>query len=223
MTIQDVYLQFLTKVNRNNKSNGLTADKQRFVLLYNENQIKRILQVISEGNDERIREIQMFLKPDTKLALDSKAKDRVLYLLPEDYLDFSSSYALAEKKQCKNQTINLIEIKDKNYTQVLSDNFNKPSFDYREAPFVISDNKFNVFTADDFTYSDVVITYYRYPKEVDIAGYLNLEGKASKDINPEGDKKFIDRVTSMAALDYSRNYQDIQGIQIAKDRVQTNN
>lgn len=221
MTIQEAYLQFLSKVNRNNKSNNITADKQRFVQLFNENAIKEIEQVIAEGNDERIRQIQIFLKPDTQLSLESTVKDRVLYVLPNDYLDLSSAYALADKDQCKAQKINLIEIKDKNYTQVLSDNFNKPSFEYRESPFVIADNKFNVFTGD-FTYTDVVITYYRYPKKVDIAGYVNLDNQASTDVDPEGDDKFINRVVSMAALDYSRNYQDIQGVQINKDRVQTN-
>lgn len=221
MTINEVYLQFLQKVNRNLNSNNITADRFRFVMLYNENQVKRIQEVIEEGNDERIREIQTFLKPNTDLIFDSKLLDRVLYILPTDYLDFSSSYALADKKKCTNKKISLWEIKDKNYTQVLSDNYNAPSFEYREAPITVADNKLNVFT-NDFEIKKVVLTYYRYPKQVDIKGYINLDEKSSTDINPEGDEKFVNKVISMCATDFARNYNDIQGIQINKERTQTN-
>lgn len=220
MTVNEAYLQFLTKVNRNLGSNNIAADKPRFVMLYNENQVKRILQVISDGNDEDIREIQTFLKPNTELTFEKKIFDRVFYLLPEDFLDFSSSYALADKNQCKNEKIDLIEIKDKNYTQVLSDNYNKPSFEYRETPIIVADSRLNVFISD-FDITKVVLTYYRYPKSIDIDGYITDAGQNSADVNPEGDKRFIDVVISMAATDYARNYGDVQAVQIGKDRSMT--
>ncbi len=222
MTIKTAYLLFLTKVNRNLNSNNITADHSRFVLYYNESQVRRISQLVLEGNDERLREIQGFLKPNVDLDFDVEQLDRRLYKLPKDYKDFSSSYALGDKNGCKNKKIDLHEIKDKNYTQVLSDNFNKPSFEYRESPIIVADDKLNVFTAKDFTFSKVVLTYYRYPKEIDIEGYTNVEGGASTDINPEGNRDFVDKVISMAAEDFARNYGDIQGVQIHKDRIKTN-
>jgi hypothetical protein len=222
MNINEVYLRFIAKVNKNLNSDNITADKPRFVMLYNENQIRRILQLIKEGNDERIREIHHFLKPDTSLTFKSKKQDRVLYKLPSDYLELSNAYAIANKESCKDKKIFLWEIKDRNYNQVLSDNYNLPSFEYRESPFVVADNNINVFTGD-FDYKKVILSYYRYPRKIDIEGYINLDNSVSTNVNPEGDERFIDKVISMAATDFARNYYDMEGIQINKERVINNN
>jgi hypothetical protein len=222
MNVNEAYLRFISKVNKNLNSDNITADRPRFVMLYNENQIRRILQLIREGNDERIREIHHFLKPDTSLTFKSKKQDRVLYKLPSDYLELSNAYAIADKEECKNKKIFLWEIKDRNYSQVLSDNYNLPSFEYREAPFVVADNSINVFTGD-FDYKKVILSYYRYPRKIDIEGYITIDNSTSSNVNPEGDERFIDKVISMAATDFARNYHDMEGIQINKERVINNN
>lgn len=219
MNVQDAYFQFLQKVNKNIGSRNITADKPRFVSLYNEAQVKRLLYVLNNASDLGVREIHYFLKPNTDLAITNTFLDRVVCELPEDYLDFSSAYALATKGKCKDKKISLWEIKNKNYT-VVDDNYNAPSFDYREAPVSIANNWLNIFTKD-FTINKAVLTYYRYPKSIDIEGYVK-GGKASQNINPEGDKRFIDRVITMAALDFARNNSDTQDVQIEKDRARTN-
>ena len=222
MTSNEAYVKFLQKVNKNLNSNNVVADRGRFVLLYRENEIKRIQQLVSEGNDERIREIQMFLNTDISLTFSSKSNDnRVLYSLPKDYLTFSSIYAEVKKGKCKDK-IYLYEIKDKNYSTILSDNYNKPSFEYREAPFLIANNNINLFTNSEFDVEKVQISYYRYPKPMNIEGWINEEGIPSQDSNPEGDEKFINKVISMAATDFARNNYDMDGIQINKDRTVNN-
>lgn len=222
MTSNKAYIKFLQKVNKNLNSNNVVADKGRFVLLYRENEIKRITQIISEGNDERLREIQFFLETDRPLEYLSKSNDkRVLYKLPSDYLDLSSVYAEAEKGKCKSK-IFLFEIKDKNYSTHIPDNYNQPSFEYQEAPYIVANNNLNIFTEDKFKITKVQISYYRYPKEMNIVGWYDENGIASTNSNPEGDDRFIDKVISMAAADFARNNYDTDGVQINKDRIITN-
>lgn len=222
MTINEAYIKFLQKVNKNLNSNNIVADKGRFILLYREAEIKRIVDLTNKKNDERHREIHWALKPDVLLTFDSKTEDRVLYKLPTDYLELSSVYAKASKGKCKDKKISLHEIKDANYNEILSDNYNQPSFEYREAPFIVADQKINIFT-HDFDIDKTIITYYRYPKKVDIEGYLNANGVASVNSDPEGDERFIDKVLSMAAEDFARNNYDADAVQLNKDRVITNN
>lgn len=222
MTSNEAYVKFLQKVNKNLNSNNVVADKGRFVLLYRENEIKRINQLISEGNDERIREIQMFLNTDVSLKFKSVSNDkRALYSLPKDYLDISSAYAEASKDKCK-ATIFLYEFKDKNYSAQISDNYNKASFGLREAPYIIASDSINVFTNNEMEIKKVFLSYYRIPKQMNIEGWINEEGISSQNSNPEGDESFIDKVISMASADFARNNYDTDGVQINKDRIITN-
>ena len=55
MDIQEAYLRFLTKVNKNLSSNNITASKDRFVLLYNEEQIRRVEYILQNKNCFSIR------------------------------------------------------------------------------------------------------------------------------------------------------------------------
>jgi hypothetical protein len=221
MTINEAYIKFLQKVNKNLNSNNIVADKGRFILLYREAEIKRIVDLTGKKNDERHREIQWALKPNISLSFNSKITDRVLYNLPTDYLELSSAYATASKGSCKDKQIFLREIKDANYNEYLPDNYNQASFEYREAPYMAADKKINIFT-NDFEIQEVILTYYRYPRKVDIAGYLNANGVPSTNINPEGEERFIDKVLSLAAEDFARNNYDADAVQINKDRIQTN-
>lgn len=222
MTSQEAYIKFLTKLNKNLNTNNVTADPARFVIAFNENLVKRIIYVIGQGNDEDIREIQAFLKPNTLLTEKITLSDRVTFQLPPNYLDFSSGYAKATKGVCKGQKIFIFEIKDKNYTEILSDDFNKPSFEYREAPFIVADNKVQVFK-EDFEINEAVITYYIIPTKIDIEGYIKENGSLSTNINPQGDDRFLDKVISMTVADFQRNYQDQNGYILNKERIETKN
>lgn len=217
MDVNDAYIKFNIKVTKNFGGKNITADKNRFVLIYNEVQIRRVIDTIRKGNDERIREIQFLLEPNKIISVSSKQKDRNLYPLPEDYLEFSSAYAIGKKGSCED-TITLHEIKDKNYSNIIPDNFYTPSFEYREAPFEIANNNINIFTGD-FDMGAAYLTYYRQPRKIDIAGYQHEDGSPSKNINPEGDDRWVDEVISMAAAEFARNNSDIQEVSINKDRL----
>lgn len=222
MTVNEVYVKTLNKVNKNLNSNNVTLDRQRFVMMYNEEQIRRILHVLTVGGDDLdLREIQFLLKPQVEITDKTDLPDRVNFKLPSDYLDISSAYCNAVKGDCKDKVF-LWEIKDKNYTEKLSDEYNKPSFEYREAPYIIADNQINIFV-DSFEINATHLSYYRYPKSIDIEGYINLQNATSINIDPEGDQRFIDRITSMVAESYARNYEYTQKFQLEKDRILNNN
>lgn len=222
MTIEDAYIKFLIKLNKNLDSNNVSADPSRFVIAFNENSSKRIVDVIGQGNDEDLREIESFLV-SKELSTPTKLSDRFTFTLPKDYLDFSSQYAIVSKGKCKNKVItDLWEIKDKNSSIILSDVNNKPSFEWEEAPFLIANNKVQIF-ASDFEVNKVNLTYYKYPRQVDIEGYITSTGGYSTNIDPEGDDKFLNKVISMTVEDFQRNYENVQGVQISKDRIINNN
>ena len=79
MNIQEAYLRFLIKVNKNLSSNNITASKDRFVLLYNEEQIRRVEYILDNKNDDEIREINTFLVQNNNLPQTSIVTGKQLY------------------------------------------------------------------------------------------------------------------------------------------------
>lgn len=220
MNIEDGYIKFLTKVNRNLKSNNVTASKDRFILLYNEEQIRRVDFILENKNNDELREIEPFLGNANLTSLSTKG-EIISASLPSDYLDLSSASCLVDSGKCVGERVSLNEIKDFDKEQVVTNENEKPSFEYREAPYYIGGGNINIFF-DNFTVTEVILSYYKYPKPVDISGYIKTDGSASSDIDPEGSERFINKVINMCAESFARNYNDTNSITINKDRIVTN-
>ena len=222
MTISEAYISFLTKVNQNYKSNNITASKDRFIRLYNEEQVRYIELILERKNDDEIRQINKFLT--SKVLNTSTIQDtKFTFSLPDNFLDFSSAFSKVSTTNCKDIRVSLFEIKDFNTEQVLLDNNNKPSLSYREAPCYIGNESINIFT-EGFNVDSVTLSYYRYPNNVDIEGYIHIGSNiASSNVDPEGDNAFINKVISGCAESFFRNYGDTTQVQINKDRIINNN
>lgn len=222
MNINDAYISFLIKVNQNLKSSNIAASKDRFVIIYNEEQVRRVDYILGKKNNDEIRDIQFLLKTETINTVNNTIGNKVAITLPSDFLNLSSTYCTVKTETCKDIRLSLFEIKDFNSEEVLTDENNAPSLKYREAPYYIGSDSLQIFTKD-FTVEKAVLTYYKYPRKVDISGYQKFDSTASTDIDPEGDDAFVNKVISMSAESFYRNYGDPQQIQINKDRVINNN
>ena len=135
MNIKDVYTITNVKLSRNASGDNITVDKPRFVLAFNEQQIRKIEDIINNKNDDEIRYAQQMLIPNTELIDGETLSDRVTFKLPDDYLDISSAYCLASKKDCKSKKLFLWPLKDDNYSERISNDNDKPSFEFEETPY----------------------------------------------------------------------------------------
>lgn len=222
MNINEVYTKTNIKLSRNAGGDNITVDKPRFVLAFNEQQIRKIEDIINNKNDDEIRYAQLMLTSNTELEKDETFSDRITFKLPEDYLDISSAYCLASKGSCGSKKIALWQIKDDNYSEIIFNENDKPSFEFEESPYILANDKISVFK-DDFDIEKVILTYYRYPKKIDIEGYINAEGNQSQNIDPEFDDKMVNKIINLTVEEFQTNYQDQLGFQIGKNRIITNN
>ncbi len=222
MNVQEAYLRFLTKVNRNLSSNNIVASKDRFVLLYNEEQIRFLDYCLDFRNDEDIIDVEAFLEVDSNVQ-PLPAIDNIVPLdLNDDWFEVSSAYAYVDTDECKGIRLSLFEIKNFDQEQLAIDANNAPSIRYREAPYYIGNNNLNVYTKD-FTIDRGIVTYYRFPRPIDIEGYIKIDDTASTDIDPEGTDWWVNKVISMCAESFFRNYGDANLVTINKDRIINNN
>lgn len=200
MTTTQAYQNFIIKINENATTDNLSCDKGRFVLLYNDVQNRLIEDFLDKRFQDDIRYIQAILVDDLKVSKSKKHLDHQDFELPKNFFDLSNVYAIAEKKGCRGK-IDLFEIKDEDRNNILTDEFTKPSFKYREAPYNLSSNTIKIYTSDDFMVEDIVLSYYRYPIQIGLEDSEDPESNFS-DSNPEFDDKFVNRVVDLCASNF---------------------
>ena len=219
MKVQTAYDKFEIKVNKNSETGKIAVDRGRFVLIYNEAQNKLIEYILDKKNEDDIRYIQGILVSDLPVSSSESKMNYQNFLLPENYFDFSSAYALANQGECKDKTIYLYEIKDDDKGEILQDEDNKPSFLARESLLHITSNKIKVYK-EDFVISKLLLSYYRYPIQIKLKNQEDPESDFDEDFNPEFDDKFVDRIISIASGEFELNSEN-QKAQFDKQRAQS--
>lgn len=218
MNINEAYLKFIQKVNKNFTNDNIVVDKGRFILIFNEVQNKFVEWILEKRNEDDIRDIQELLVLDKKLKLKNKFLNHQDFELPSNYFSFSNVQIFGSTKKCSNSKLYGFEAKTENIEELLNDENNKPSFKYRETFYTIGNGNINVYV-DEFNISKIFLTYYRYPKQVDIQGYIKTDNTQSTSIDPELDDKIIDRILSATAKEFNLNNENLQKLPFDKDRL----
>ena len=209
MTIQECYARALQKAELNLANGGDKLDLPRFVLLFNEQQNRYVRYALKKKNVDDIRYIQKLIVYNKKLnKLQAFTNpESYLYGIPNDFFDFVSISGSFKKGSCVSSDFGLWEIHHEDINELLMDENNKPSYDYRETFYTIGHDGINVYTGG-FDVTRINLTYYRYPKEVDIAGYVRVDGSASSDIDPELDDKVVLMILDMVEKQHALNEGD---------------
>ena len=207
MQIELAYLNFLDLVNQNNTNNNVSVDKERFVLLFNFISNRYVAWILDKRNEDQIRYVQKLLvkrKPLQSGNFDSQTNE---FKLPEDFFDHSNVYATAQNEKCASMKLNLFEVKSEDLEELLADDYNKPSLEWSETFYHFSSDNL-VFYVDNFKIKECQLTYYRYPKKVDIAGYYDEFGNQSSNIDPELDDKAVNQILLAMSKDFAINNGD---------------
>lgn len=205
--VERAYEKFQIKINENFETSKIAVDRGRFVVIANEAQNKLIENIIDRKSNDEIRYIQKVLVKDLKIPKTTSNENADFFELPTNYFDFSSAYSKAHNGSCTDKKIFLYEIKDDNVSEILQDEFNKPSFLAREAPFDFSSDKLVAYK-DNFTHDSLFLSYYRYPQQIRLIDENNPESNFDENYPFEFDDKFVDRVISMAVSEMKINNED---------------
>ena len=218
MKIEQAYLNFLNLVNRNLTNNNVNVDKPRFVLMFNDMQLRYEDYLLEQKFDESIRECSHLLV-DKTLTLKSESDNKNLYNLPSDYFDLSNLFVKANNEECKEIDFETYEVKPENVQELLKNENFKPSFEYRETFYLTSGESTVSVFKDNFEIQSVDILYYKKPKEVDIEGYTKLNETASTSIDPEWSDFSINRILLAMSKEFAAINSDGNQYNLSKDRL----
>lgn len=217
-TIEQAKERYLVKAEKNGTNDNITTDNYRFCLLFNESQNKFLtLQLQNRGVDD-VRYIQNFLVLDEKISTSSKSGDKYDFKLPDNYFDLADVRANAQKENCRD-SIDLFELRTENITEVLKDEFQKPSFEWRESVFTVNSNNLSIYTDKTFKINDILLNYYRYPNQIQLSDEDNPESGFNEQINIEWDDKSLDDIITLMVFNLDINENNPR-YQIQPARIQ---
>ena len=206
-TTEQAFIKFQIKVNETYESSKIGVDRGRFVIIFNEAQNKMVEFILSKKGTDDYTYIQNILVPNKEISRETSISDADVFLMPDDLLNFSSAYSTATKGNCDGVKITLFDIKDDNKTEILQDEFNKPSFIAREAPLSMGNNRIFLYK-EDFTHTKLFLSYYRYPKQISLIDPDNPESQFTPSANPEFDDLLLDRILSLASSEFEVNVEN---------------
>jgi hypothetical protein len=220
MKIEEAYLRFLNQVNRNLTNNNINVDRPRFVLLFNDIANRYLEWILEKRNEDAIRYVSPLLVLDSEIPKVSSSPRHDDFELPKDYFDLANLTVFGSNKNCKLVQLKTWEIKIEDVEELYYDEFNSPSIDWQETFYTTANNKVAVYKKD-FDISKAKLSYYRYPKKVDIEGYTNFDGTHSQNIDPEFDDKVVNRILIAMSKEFSAINDDATRYQVDNARLFT--
>lgn len=192
MTFEESYQKYLILSESNGTTDYLSTDKGRYTVIFNLYQNKIIEWLIESNSSDENRYLQKIKINYKKLSLKEKSDIYDSFYLPEDYFDFLNLIPYASKGKCVNQILKSEEVKQENVPNIFLDVNSNPSFKYRETIYTIGENAVQVYK-QDFDIDSVNMSYYRYPKQIELVYPDNPESNFKDDIL-EFDDKLSNRI-----------------------------
>lgn len=210
------YLKFLNKINKNNTGGGINCDKDRFVLIVNEAKNRWVEKLLKEKDSILIDSLQEIVK--TKKLLNPTTKDNyVEYNLEDDFYEGILAKSESKKENCQ-WIVFSREVKNQNKNILEWDSNQKPSFEWEWTFHSIQGNKLRIYKTD-FNILATEFEYYSVLEDFDIEGYVTIDGTQSVNKPFKISEQYVDQILNEAAKEFEMNYQNQLGVQIAQERI----
>lgn len=210
------------------------------IIALNSAQIKLIKNKLGQNNlykegldafKKRYEDLQELVEPFHDHPLPLSLVDKQLNKWSADlteleprYMFYIDSYILADKGVCKGHTIyvNRDLTKHADITVMLANNSVNPSFEYQESFCTISSNQYEMYTDGTFDPTKVFFSYIRYPKYIDMAGYVHADGSTSETVDCELADYLEDEIVDIAVQDLAMSTENTAAAQASEQRKNTN-
>lgn len=212
----------MLKVNKNDTNTNVNVSKGVFVILFNEQKRKFLSDILDKDEStDKIEDLSELLILDEEI---SKSKDylaKTEFILPQNFLKRTHAYATCTKDDCKDIPLVVWFKKPKDINTLLQNSNQNPSFEYQETIGIINNGKVSVYKTD-FDVNKLYLSYYFEPTDIDIEGYINLDGTESKNVETELAVHNIEKIIDRTVVEVAQNYEDVARMQMAFQRQQLN-
>lgn len=226
--VKDLIYDVEFKLNKVATNRNQSVPREDILIALNEAQIQLIKQKVNTNNiyklgtdsfNKRYDDLRVLIPPDTKLSVSLVAVPNYIFnITPTDYMFFVKCYILADKGECKNRRVDVNLIPHADVVEWLNNEHLKPSFLYQETIATLGSNGITIYT-DDFVPTSLSLTYIRYPKRIDIAGYEHFDGTDSVDSDCELPDYLKDELVDLAVQELAMSTENINAIETTDKRI----
>lgn len=221
-----------------NEHQEIPVENKIFAL--NSAQIKLLKLKLDENNvykagfdsfKKRYEDLQVLIEPFQPHPLELKLTDPQLNKWSADittltpkYMFYVDSYVMANKGVCNDHVVyvNKDLTKHADITVILANNNVNPSFEYQETFCTISSNNYEVYTDGSFDFTKAYISYMRYPKKIDFAGYIDQDNNPSVTQDSELPDYLEDELVDFAIQELAMSTENASAAQSSQQRILTN-
>jgi hypothetical protein len=220
MSSSEAYLLFLLKVNKNDTNANVHISRAEFVKLFNEEQRRWLNEKLNAKLDtDEVNDLNELLVPFTALTRERTFDLYIEFLLPDDFFAIGSYYIIGRSGQCK-RVLEPEWVNIKNIMALLTDEYSKPSFDFERTLVTFAANKLQVYT-NGFDIAAAFVSYYRMPTDIDLAGYINEDGSASVNADPQLQDMYTEQIINRCVRHVIANYENPEGLQLREAIIKT--
>lgn len=220
MTSVEAFKKFQVELNKVDTEDNIDISPGEFVLIYNKWQNKWFEKQYRNKSTRYVDDVQQLINTDKILEKSSTNEDFSEFKLPSDYFDYIRSNSIGSTDSCKRNLYN-IEVKIINLDLYLNDEYHSPSFEYKQTIVFIASDKIRAYKKG-FEIDNLLLTYYRYPKQIDIEGYIRIDQTESTNIDPELSDNYVDEIIDMCVTDVQRIYENGDGFNLSQNRENNN-
>lgn len=140
------------------------------------------------------------------------------------FMFYIDSYMVADKGLCKDRVLytDADLVKHADITTLLNNTNYKPSFEYQSTIVDISSDELHYYTDGTFSPKKVYVSYLRYPKNIDLAGYVKFDGTDSADVDSEFEEYLKNELLDLAVQQLGTNTENTPAVQGAQVNKQDN-
>lgn len=223
ISVDELLFDIDLKLNKNSNLEHQSIPDETKIDVLNTKQDELLIKKIGLNNNyqlgldsfrKRYEDLQVLIVPYSKLVATKVADDILnsyesdISLLPTKLFLPIDSYVLATRNECKNRRLKVIEIVKHGDLQLkLESPHYSPSFEYQETLSTISNNLFYTYSDLDnsFEINEIYLTYLRYPRRIDIAGYIHLDGSPSITQDCELDSYLKDELVNLVVEELAKS------------------
>lgn len=192
---------------------------------------------VADTNQKVRNDLRVFKVDNHPLALEKKQNGMLFYAYPSDLYHRLNQYVVAKEPTCcgdiqKEFPIDILQADDIHESR--QDVYNKASFPFEQLPAVEGSGGLILYLNDAFVVNDLIIDYYRRPKEIhapeldncqdEIGYYYDYQGRIIRQSQGfEADKTYASNVVvDIAVLCALRDVGNVQSFQTQVNKILSN-
>lgn len=185
-----------------------------------------VKQTGDEQSKRRIDDLQILLKEQTIILNKRNLFYESVLVLPNDYFEWKRISANANNDCCDEPRKMVIYLAEEaNVDELLRDKHKQPNYKWGETFCTLKGNKIRIYTNDEFSITNTILSYYRQPRRIEINGCVDpyTQQLSTADIECEFKDDIIELFIDEAAKILAGDIESFNQQQTATGQVEGNN